>query len=119
MTEDTPQTLIDRLDDLLETERSALLAGDLETIASLLARKEALIDALNRMQPNDQGALEKLHEKVTRNQALLDGALQGIRRVAARMAAMRRIRRSLETYDQSGRRQVIEGEVVHKVEKRA
>ena len=119
MSDTSPQSLIDQLDALLETERTALLAGDLETIAALLTRKEALIDGLNARQPDDRDRLAGLHDKVTRNQALLDGALQGIRKVAARMAAVRRIRRSLETYDESGRRQVIDGEVVRKVEKRA
>jgi len=119
MTDTTAQALIEKLDALLETERMALLAGDLETIGQLLEKKEHLIDRLNTIQPQNQPALEGLHSKVTRNQALLDGALQGIRKVAARMAAMRRIRRSLETYDESGQHQTIEGEVLHKVEKRA
>jgi hypothetical protein len=119
MTDNTAQDLINKLDSLLETERTALLAGDLETIGRLLEQKEKLIDRLNMIEPQNQQALEGLHDKVTRNQALLDGALQGIRKVAARMAAMRRIRRSLETYDESGRRQTIDGEVLHKVEKRA
>lgn len=119
MTEPTAQDLIDKLDKLLETERAALLAGDLETIGHLLEQKEHLIDRLNMIAPPDQPALAGLHHKVTRNQALLDGALQGIRKVATRMAAMRRIRRSLETYDKAGQRQTIEGEVLHKVEKRA
>lgn len=119
MTDTTAQDLIEKLDNLLETERMALLAGDLETIGQLLEQKEDLIDRLNLIKPQSQPALAGLHEKVTRNQALLDGALQGIRKVAARIAAMRRIRRSLETYDKSGRRHTIDGEVLHKVEKRA
>ncbi len=119
MTDTTAQDLIDKLDKLLETERAALLAGDLETIGRLLEQKEQLIDHLNMIAPQNQRALAGLHDKVTRNQALLDGALQGIRKVAARMAAIRRIRRSLETYDESGQRQTIEGEVLHRVEKRA
>ena len=118
MTETTAQTLVDALDDLLEAERDALLKGDLDAIAGLLERKECLIDALN--DPELEAApLEGLQAKVTRNQALLDGALQGIRRAAARMAALRRVRRSLETYDEDGRKRTIEGEVVRKVEKRA
>ena len=119
MTDATAQDLINKLDKLLETERTALLAGDLETIGRLLEQKEQLIDQLNMIGSQNQPALAGLHDKVTRNQALLDGALQGIRKVAARMAAIRRIRRSMETYDESGRRQTIEGEVLHKVEKRA
>lgn len=119
MTDNPTQVLIDQLDDLLETERAALLAGDLDGIGALLRRKEALIDALNDL-PAETGAdLGALQGKVARNQALLDGALQGIRRVAGRMAAFRRIRRTLETYDADGHKTTILGEVDHKVEKRA
>src|SRR6056297_3513111 len=91
------QGLIDRLDDLLESERSSLLSGNLERGPEL----------------------ESVHRKLMRNQELLDGALDGIRKVAARMAAMRQVRQSLETYDQRGKRQTIDGAVVRKIEKRA
>ncbi len=113
------QSLIDQLDALLETERRALLAGDLDAISGLLDRKESLIDALNAIEIGDAANLRSLHGKVDRNQALLEGALQGIRRVAGRMAAFRKIRRTLETYDERGRKAVLQGEVVHEVEKRA
>lgn len=119
MTDDPTQKLIDRLDSLLEDERRALLTGNLEAIGLLLRRKEALIDALNDLTPRAEAGLQALQGKVARNQALLDGALQGIRTVAGRMAAFRRIRRSLETYDAEGRKTTILGEVEHKVEKRA
>lgn len=119
MTNDTPQTLINRLDTLLEDERRALLRGDLDAIAALLGRKEALIDALNAQDPGAKTDLQALQGKVGRNQALLDGALQGIRKVAGRMAAFRKIRRTLETYDETGRKQAIQGEVEHQIEKRA
>jgi len=118
MTADRPQDLINDLDDLLDAERAALLAGDLDRIPLLLDRKEDLIDRLNQI--DEQGAsLTVLHSKVLRNQALLDGALQGIRQASARLAEVRRVRRSLETYDEGGHKRTIEGEVLHKVEKRA
>jgi hypothetical protein len=119
MTDDPTAELIEQLDNLLEDERRALLAGDLEAIGRLLRRKEALIDALNDIPPQAADGLEALQGKVVRNQALLDGALQGIRKVAGRMAAFRRIRRGLDTYDAEGRRTTIPGEIDHKVEKRA
>jgi flagellar biosynthesis/type III secretory pathway chaperone len=118
MKPDDAQALIDELDTLLDTERTALLAGDIDAMGRLLEQKESLIDALNTLAA-DTPPLDGLQAKVVRNQALLDGALQGIRRASARMAALRRVRRSLETYDASGQKQTIEGEVVHKVEKRA
>lgn len=119
MTHETAQAIINRLDTLLEQERSALLAGDLEKITELLGEKEGLIDGLNALEPEAEQGLQDLQAKVIRNQALLDGALQGIRKVAARMAAFRKIRRSLETYDESGRKRTIQGEVERRVEKRA
>ncbi|SLN44863.1 FlgN protein [Roseovarius litorisediminis] len=119
MTHESDQKIIDRLEELLDTERSALLQGDLEKIAGLVEEKESLIDALNVLDAGPRQKLEALQKKVMRNQALLDGALQGIRTVAARMAAFRRIRRSLETYDESGQKQIIQGEIERKVEKRA
>lgn len=119
MSDATPQQLIDHLDRVLDFERTALLEGDLDEIVRLAQTKEVLIDALNAVTSADQGNLKALQEKVARNQVLLSGALQGIRKVATRIAALRRIRRSLETYDSSGRKQTIQGEVNHKVEKRA
>lgn len=119
MTPETAQQLIDQLDTLLEEERRALLVGDLDAIRALLKRKEELIDALNARAPEDAPDLGALPDKVARNQALLDGALEGIRKVAGRLAALRRIRRSLETYDEAGRKTILQGEVEHQVEKRA
>ena len=116
---DDRQTLIDQLDALLEAERTALLAGDLDKIGTLLERKEALIDAFNTLEPERTDGLEGLQRKVVRNQALLDGALEGIRKVAARMAEMRRVRTSLDTYDQAGRKRTIDGTAPRRIEKRA
>lgn len=119
MTHETATQLVERLDQLLEHERAALLVGDLDRISDLLEEKEVLIDGLNALDADPEQGLQGLQAKVMRNQALLDGALAGIRNVAARMSAFRKIRRSLETYDESGRKRVIQGEVERKVEKRA
>ncbi|WP_255008778.1 flagellar protein FlgN [Roseovarius sp. M141] len=96
-----------------------MLDGDLEAISALLQRKEALIDQLNTQAPQSREDMLDLKGKLARNQELLDGALQGIRKVAARMAAVRRIRRNLETYDKSGRKSEVPGIIEHKMEKRA
>ncbi|MEQ8917089.1 MAG: flagellar protein FlgN [Roseovarius sp.] len=110
--------MIAQLDALLETERAALLCGDLQAIADTVAQKEQLIDTLNTSAARQED-LSGLHHKLQRNQALLDGALQGIRAVAARMAAYRRIRKSLDTYDRQGRKLTIPGDISRNVEKRA
>lgn len=119
METDAAQNIINRLDELLEAERTALLNGELDKIPLFLEEKETLIDGLNAMDAPAGGELQDLQSKVERNQALLDGALQGIRKVASRMAAFRRIRKSLETYDETGRKKTIQGEVERRVEKRA
>ncbi|WP_317056376.1 flagellar protein FlgN [Roseovarius rhodophyticola] len=119
MAHSSTQSLFDELDDLLENEREALLKGDLEKIAALLASKENLIDKVNALNGTKAEPLKELHSKIVRNQVLLDGALQGIRRASMRLATIRHIRRNLETYGKDGQKKVIEGEVVRKVEKRA
>jgi flagellar biosynthesis/type III secretory pathway chaperone len=119
MTHDTAQAMIDKLGALLDEERRALLNGDLETIGALLKRKEALIDTLNAGKPDNQTETTHLRGKALRNQALLDGTLQGIRTVASRLAAFRKIRRTLETYDRTGHKSEISDAIEHQVEKRA
>ena len=116
---DPAGVILASLDDLLDRERSALLEGDLEAVSRSLREKERLIDALNGIRPAEGDLLGAIREKVQRNQVLLDGALDGIRAVADRMSALRRIRETLETYDQSGRRTVIEGLRKGRIEKRA
>lgn len=119
MTHDMTDKTIEALDDLLERERGALLEGDLDVLVRQLDEKKALIDTLNITDMAGQDSLIDLQGKVARNQALLDSALQGIRSVANRMNALHRIRRSLDTYDESGRKKTIEGLRKRTVEKRA
>ncbi len=119
MTPESATDIITRLDELLELERGALMQGDLEQIPVFLEEKETLIDQLNEFGVDKKDELQELQIKVERNQVLLDGALRGIRKVSARMAAFRRIRRSLETYDETGQKQTIQAEIERKVEKRA
>jgi len=119
MAAETTADFLSALDDLLDHERAALLGGDLDRMPGLLGRKTALIDALDTMDAVARPDLEGLKGKVMRNQALLDGALEGIRQVAARIASLKRMRVGFDTYDASGRRRTIEGDVVRRMEKRA
>ena len=112
-------TLLSDLDDMLERERAALLAGDLEGLSRILREKERVIDALNQGLPDDSGSLGTLKAKANRNQVLLDRAVEGIRVVADRVSALRRVRETLETYDQSGRKTTLESLHKGRVEKRA
>lgn len=115
--DETPE--IEQLDALLEQERKALLAGDLQEIALLYDQKERLIEALNASEHRDLANLMQLDGKVRRNQLLLNGALEGIRTVTQRMAALQQVRQSLETYDRDGQKQRIDVRSDHSVEKRA
>lgn len=119
MTQDSLQSTIDSLDDLLDAERRALIAGKLDEISRLHDRKEMLIGDLNRRDADERESLLELNQKLQRNQALLNNALAGIRSVARRLAAIRRVRQSLETYDSSGRKTSVETRVERSLEKRA
>jgi len=111
--------IFEKLDELLEVERKILLTGKLEKLVDLLPQKEALIDTLNTTEHREKDMLTQLDAKVRRNQLLLDSAMEGIRTVSRRLAALRRVRSSLETYDSTGRKQRIEIETGSNVEKRA
>ena len=115
----TLEDILSGLDSCLERENAALLTGELDAISGLMDEKTALIGELNALGSTEAGALDTLKQKAERNQVLLTGALEGIRRVSERLADMHNLRHSFDTYDSHGKRQTIEGEVVRHVEKRA
>lgn len=119
MTVDTTQALIDRLDDILDRERKALTSGGLDLLADLMVEKDEVIDKITAMESLEHGRLAIVREKVHRNQALLDSALAGIRAVAGRIAELRKVRSSLETYDRAGRKTRFRTQTESSVEKRA
>lgn len=115
----TASAVFSALDACLEREKEALLTGDLDAIAPLMEEKAELIAQLNALGATEDDALTGLKDKAERNQVLLTGALEGIRRVSDRMKAMQSLRHSFDTYDQRGNLQTIDGQVVRHVEKRA
>ena len=119
MTDNSAGLLIKALEDVLNSERHALLAGDFDVFPALLDLKEELFDQLNALEAPQPHLLGGVKNKVRQNQVLLDGALQGIRRASVRMAAIRHIKKTLETYGEDGLRRTIEGDVMRTVEKRA
>ncbi|MEO9895921.1 MAG: flagellar biosynthesis protein FlgN [Paracoccaceae bacterium] len=119
MTVNEIQTTIDELDLLLDREREALLAGELEVLSGIHDTKTTLIDRLNKLDVEDHDTLVALREKVGRNQDLLNSALEGIRAVSKRLAAVRRVRSKLETYTASGEKTEVETQTDHALEKRA
>lgn len=109
----------EKLEGLLEQERHFLLEGDLEGLAALLPAKEQLVEMLLGDADMNRQKIAPLEGKLQRNQLLLDGALDGIRAVATRLAALRQVRMTLDTYDAQGRKQRVVTPVPSKVEKRA
>ena len=114
----TGTNLTERLDALLNAEREALMVGDFERISSLLEQKEALVDEL-RSTGTTAEALTPLRTRLRRNQELFDQALAGIRNVAARLGDLNRVRKSVETYDSKGKKQMISGTATRTLERRA
>lgn len=112
-------TVLSELDDLLDKERACLLAGDLSGLSRILREKERIIDTLNSLLPENDPGLDALKDKALRNQALLDTAVEGIRAVANRVSALRRVRDTLETYDKTGRKTSFDAQPRGRVEKRA
>lgn len=107
------------LDSLLEQERAFLLEGDLEGLGTLLPLKEEMVETLLSDSTLNRELIVPLEGKLQRNQLLLDGALEGIRSVAARLAALRQVRTALDTYDAQGRKQRVMTRIAPQVEKRA
>lgn len=119
MSLETKQRFVDDLERLLDQERHALVQGELEQISELILAKEKLVEKINAFEVDETVNLSVVRDKVTRNQALLNSALEGIRAVADRMADLRRVRAGLETYDRRGRRNSIGISPGQTVEKRA
>lgn len=113
------QNDLDALEELLDAERAALLQGDLVALTEMFGEKEVLIEALQARTQSDLPVLKQIDTKLRRNQLLLNGALEGIRDVANRMATLRKMRSGLETYSSDGTKRHIEVAVDHAVERRA
>ncbi|MCM2561888.1 flagellar biosynthesis protein FlgN [Lutimaribacter sp. EGI FJ00014] len=93
-----------------------MLAGDVENLARLAEEKEKLVNTLAKL---PKSGLDGLQAKAKRNQELFDSALKGINAVTRRLQALRDVRSALNTYDQSGNRQSIDGMHRPSVERRA
>lgn len=116
----TPENLeLSKLETLLEQERAFLLEGDLQGLGTLLPAKEKLVEILLDGDETHHDQIVPLEGKLQRNQLLLDGALEGIRSVAVRLAALREVQTALDTYDARGRKNRVVTQVIQQVEKRA
>ncbi len=114
-----PNLLIKSLEEVLDLERAALVDGDLERLNHMVPEKEKLIGAINDLQVLSSDDLLRVHQKVERNQALLNSAAEGIRAVANRIAELRRVRQEFSTYGADGQRNGFAVRSQVKLEKRA
>ena len=92
------------LDTLLEREKQALLTGVFDDLPEICREKTRLLEALEGLPPEERTSLDQLQRAANRNQELLGSALAGIRDVAKRMAQLRKVRDTLDTYDANGKK---------------
>lgn len=114
----TEHGLSNRLKNLLESEREALLSGDFERLTDLMQEKQKLANALAD-RPLEAEDVAPLRDGLRRNQELFDQAMAGIRNVAARLGDLNKVRRATDTYDAQGRRQTIGTPTTKRLERRA
>ena len=110
--------LAERLDSLLESEREALLQGDLERIGQIMEEKQALVDSLDDSEETAR-LLLPMRDRIRRNNTLFDQALSGLRMAVARLGALHGISKAVHAYDASGQRFSISQPIENKLEKRA
>ncbi len=96
------QDHLDALEDVLDQERQAILAGRFDILARLMAEKSRLVDHAHASARPD--LLIRVRDKATRNQALLQAASQGVRAVSNRLSRQETRAKPLQTYDRNGRR---------------
>ncbi|MCW8842990.1 MAG: flagellar biosynthesis protein FlgN [Rhodobacteraceae bacterium] len=107
------------LDKLLAREKHALLEGAFDKLLEIGAEKTRLLEALEALPPAERAPLKNLQAAAAQNQTLLESALAGIRDVSDRMALIRRLRTSLQTYDAQGKKNDVCLDSPSKLEKRA
>ena len=109
---------ISLLEILLDSEEDALLTGNFDTVETLLQDKQSLIGILNEDRSNSEEELQSVLNKISRNQALLTSAMEGIRAANARLKDFQRTRDRFETYDRSGQRHSVDTRTAPLLEKK-
>lgn len=89
-----------KLAELLAIERDALLAGDLEKVATLANDKESLAAEFDGA---DGRELAAMSGALARNGALIAAARDGVTTVLETLRQQRAARMTLSTYDKSGK----------------
>lgn len=93
---------------LLDEEREAIRLAAFDRVDALAPKKERLLQALPDadLTPSD---LSRLAQSVSRNQRLLQAAIDGFSGVQDRLAALRRAAEGFDTYARDGGRSRVGG----------
>jgi len=91
-----------RLLRLLETERGAITRGDFDALPQLGADKEDLFAALSKSPPSLE-VVSRLTTETTRNQRLLEAAMQGMRAAAQTLETMQEAQKGSMIYGSDGK----------------
>ncbi len=109
--------ILDELSSLLHLEKETLLSGQLWELQAILEEKDQLIDDLSRRELRES-EIDEIKKRSLENQLLLQNAMNGIRQVAVKLAAIRRVRKRFDTYTAQGNRSEIDSRPVNELEKR-
>ena len=98
-------SLFEELEELLDRERTILMAGQVDQLGRLAEQKTALMAKVQT--GSDPDSLESLRRKALRNASLLEAASRGVKSVKDRIAQLRRGPESLFVYSPSGDRSIV------------
>ena len=101
--------VLNEIDMLLAQERAVLVRGQLDALASLAERKEALFARLPAPEQIPAARLTELRQAAERNHALIAATARGLKSVSRRMAEIRSATGGLSTYSSSGERRTLGG----------
>lgn len=113
------KNVLGELEDVLESESTALKNGDIDGVLRLAETKESILQSIKSLDGIDAVSLAGLKDKFAKNQTLFLSAMEGIRFVSDNMKALGQVQRGLDTYDCHGKMQNVTTRSHPKVEKRA
>ena len=101
------KTRLNKIAETLDAERQALLAGDVQEVMQLTARRTELIDTLHEAEglsdETHRTMLEQIQKKAHRNAKLLKAAQEGMRSAETILTEISKTQSKLGTYDETGR----------------
>ena len=114
----THEDLCQSLEAVLDAECDALKQGHYDALDPLVERKATLMQDVLDCEDLPETALHELKSRISRNQDLIDMAMQGVRAVTQRMQDLHRARDRFETYDKNGHWQSVDSRARPQLEKK-